>query len=38
LILLGRTGIQALYGGLAVEINYFILIALGVNTAIQPEK
>jgi hypothetical protein len=37
LILLGRTAIQRLYGGWAVEINYFILIALGANTAIQPE-
>jgi hypothetical protein len=37
LILLSRTAIQGLYGGWAVGINYFILIALGGNTAIQRE-
>jgi hypothetical protein len=37
LILLGRTAILRQYGGWAVEINYFIVIALGANTGIQEE-
>jgi hypothetical protein len=37
LILLSRTAILRQYGGLAVENNRFILIALGANTGIQEE-